>query len=264
MLYLIIIITIGYLSYKLIDYHTHDIEINRQTVKSNKINKEINILHLSDLHLDFDKKYQEKIIKYINGLDYDLILFTGDYIKEKSNIINLDLFLKKIENIDNSYAVLGNNDHNYDLKRIVDIFNNNNIELLINSSKQFLLKNNKVNIMGVDTPDLKKDNYQKSLNNITIKDSFNIILSHTYHILTRDIDQEIDLVLLGDTHGGQIDIPYLSELLLKNRFDIKYKKGKYQLDTLTIFVNKGLGTNILPFRINCKPEISLITVTSTD
>lgn len=264
MLYLIIIITIGYLSYKLIDHHSHDIEINKHIVKSNKIKQETKILHLSDLHLGFDKKYQEKIIKYINGLDYDLILFTGDYIKEESNIINLDLFLNKIENNDSSYAVLGNNDHHYDLKRIVEIFDKNSIELLINNTKQLLIRNNKVNIIGVDTPDLKKDNYQKAINNINIKNSFNIILSHTYHILTKDIDQEIDLVLVGDTHGGQIDIPYLSDLLLKNRLDFKYKKGKYHFDNLTLFVNKGLGTNILPFRINCKPEISLISVINTD
>ena len=48
--------------------------------------------------------------------------------------------------------------------------------------------------------------------------------------------------------------------VMENNFDLKYKSGKYILNNLILLVNKGIGTNILPFRINCKPEVILITL----
>ena len=114
MIYLITILIIIFLSYKLIDKHTHDIEINREEIYHDTLDKEINILHLSDLHFNFEKDYQEKLLKIINNLDYDMIVFTGDYINKKQYMVNLDQFLKEIDNnSNNSFAVWGNNDHKY-------------------------------------------------------------------------------------------------------------------------------------------------------
>ena len=263
MLYLIIILVIIFLSYKLIDRHTHDIEINRKTLKSKNVNNDFTILHLSDLHFNFNKKYQDKIVNLINKLDYDLITITGDYLNGEEYLVNLDMFLKKLENNKPIYAVLGNNDQKFK-KEIIDLFNDNNIYLLNNQNEKHILSDSYINIIGVDTPDLDKDDYNKAIKDINLKDNFNLLLSHTYHITDKKSLDNIDLVLVGDTHGGQINLPLLNKIA-NRKFELKFRNGLYKLkDNKTLIVNKGIGTNILPFRINCKPELVLINIYKND
>jgi hypothetical protein len=243
----------------MIDNHTHDIEINREEIYNNKIKENLKILHLSDLHFNFNREYQQKVLKIVNNLDYDLIVFTGDYINKEQYIINLNQFLEKIDHKENAFAVYGNNDYNYNLNKLKSVFNKNDIKILENKGHTLDIKNNKVNIIGVDTPDLKKDNFNKATKNLKMKQKINILLSHTYHILERENLEDINLLLAGDTHGGQINIPFINKII-ENNFDVKYKSGKYILNNLILLVNRGIGTNILHFRINCKPEVLLITL----
>jgi len=259
MIYLIALLIILFLAYKLIDKHTHDIEINREEIYNNNIKEEIKILHLSDLHFNFDKKYQEKLLEMINNLEYDLLLFTGDYINDKDYYINLKEFLAGIHNSNKSFAVFGNHDHEYNINKIKEIFEDNNIEVLDNKGKNLIIKEQEINLLGVDTPDLDKDNYNQAVLEVELKTGVNILLSHTYHIIEKESLQEIDLVLVGDTHGGQINLPFINNIL-KNNFALKYVSGKYILNHLILLVNRGIGYSILPLRINCKPEIKLISL----
>lgn len=255
----IIILIIIFLAYKLIDKHTHDIEINREEVYNDKIKENIKILHLSDLHFNFDREYQQKLLKIVNNLDYDLLFFTGDYVNKKQYIINLDQFLEKLDNKKHAFAVYGNHDYEYDLNKLESIFKENDIEVLDNKGKVLNIKNNSINIIGVETPDLKKDNFNKATEDLKLNQNINVLLSHTYHILERENIDDINLVLAGDTHGGQINIPFINNIIEK-KFALKYKSGKYILNNLILLVNRGIGTSILPFRINSKPEVLLITL----
>jgi len=260
MIYLIVLLIITFLAYKLIDRHTHDIEIHREEIYHDNLDKEIKILHLSDLHFNFDKKYQDKLLKIVNNLEYDLIVFTGDYINKKQYMVNLDQFLKEIDiNSNKKFAVWGNNDHKYDLEELKDIFENNGIELVNNKNIALDIHEQNINLIGVDTPDIGKDNYDKATEEIDLSNGYNILLSHTYHIIEKEKLDEIDLVLVGDTHGGQINLPVITNLL-KNNFALKYISGKYILNHLIMIVNRGIGYNIIPFRINCKPEVIQINI----
>lgn len=258
MLYLIILLVILFLSYKLIDIHTHDIEINRKTLRLKNVNNELTILHLSDLHFDFNKKFQKKLVNMVNNLEYDLLVFTGDYLNGEEYLVNLDLFLKKIENNKRSYAILGNNDQKFK-NELITLFNENNIKFLNNQSEKLIVNDDNINIIGVDTPDLGKDDYNKAINDVDLDNNFNLLLSHTYHITEKEQLDNIDLVLVGDTHGGQINLPILNNIA-NRRYELKYKTGLYNFNNKTLFVNKGIGTTLLPIRINCKPEIVLINI----
>ncbi|MFO7814643.1 MAG: metallophosphoesterase [Halanaerobiales bacterium] len=255
----IIILIINFLLYKLIDSHTHDIEINREEIYNGKIQSEFKILHLSDLHFNFNRDYQQKLLKIVNSLEYDLILFTGDYLNKNQYLINLGQFLEKINNKGNAFAVYGNHDYEYNLDKLESIFKDNNIKILDNKGQVLDIKNNNINIIGVETPDLKKDDFKKATEGLNLNQNINIMLSHTYHIIKRENIEDINLVLAGDTHGGQINLPIINKII-KNNFDLKYKSGKYILNKLILLINKGIGTSILPFRINCKPEVLLITL----
>ena len=260
-LIVIIILIIKFLAYKMIDNHTHDIEINREEVYNDKISENLKILHLSDLHFNFDREYQQELLKIVNNIDYDILVFTGDYINKKQYMINLKQFLSKIDNKENAFAVYGNHDYEYNLDKLESIFKENNINLLNNKGQVLKIKNNNINIMGVETPDLKKDDFNRAAEGLNLNQNINIMLSHTYHILNRENIDDINLVLAGDTHGGQINIAFINNII-ENKFELKYKSGKYILNNLILLINRGIGTSILPFRINCKPEVLLITLSN--
>ena len=73
--------------------------------------------------------------------------------------------------------------------------------------------------------------------------------------------QDVDLMLAGHTHGGQVRIPFLSPILLP-AMGMKYVEGLIQLPSsrTQIYVNRGLGCMHLPFRFNCPPELTLLTL----
>ena len=72
----------------------------------------------------------------------------------------------------------------------------------------------------------------------------------------------VDLMLSGHSHGGQIKLPFIGPLVLPP-MGRKYAEGPYQLGRMQLYVNRGIGTVGLPFRLNCPPEISVFTLQST-
>jgi predicted MPP superfamily phosphohydrolase len=66
-------------------------------------------------------------------------------------------------------------------------------------------------------------------------------------------------ILCGHTHGGQVVFPYNYEILGKK---VKYLRGFFYEKNSIMYVNRGLGTSILPIRLNCPPEVTIFTLTS--
>ena len=69
------------------------------------------------------------------------------------------------------------------------------------------------------------------------------------------------LQLSGHSHGGQITLPHIGTPIRGKNF-IKYPIGKYQIENLTQYTSRGVGTNAFWIRINCTPEITKITLKS--
>ena len=70
---------------------------------------------------------------------------------------------------------------------------------------------------------------------------------------------QVDLQLSGHSHGGQIWIPGIGAPWLPELARI-YPRGLYQVENLTLYTNVGVGTIHVPIRINCIPEVTLITL----
>ena len=109
---------------------------------------------------------------------------------------------------------------------------------------------NLINVIGVK----ENGDLNKSVN----KKGYNIVLSHFYDIIKNET--EMDLILVGDTHGGQINIPLIGKKVLDFLFNFDYLKGKYFVDDTVLYVNRGIGTSKVNVRLRCRPEIALIEV----
>jgi predicted MPP superfamily phosphohydrolase len=71
---------------------------------------------------------------------------------------------------------------------------------------------------------------------------------------------KVDLMLSGHSHGGQIRLPFIGPLVLPP-MGKKYVEGNFQVGRTQLYVNSGVGTVGLPFRFDCPPEITHITLT---
>jgi predicted MPP superfamily phosphohydrolase len=69
----------------------------------------------------------------------------------------------------------------------------------------------------------------------------------------------VDLILSGHSHGGQVRLPLIGPLILPP-LGKRYVSGHYQLSNIQLYVNRGIGTVSLPFRFDCPPEITELTL----
>jgi hypothetical protein len=87
-----------------------------------------------------------------------------------------------------------------------------------------------------------------------------ILLAHEPDFADYAVGRQVDLVLSGHTHGGQILLPLLPPLFLPD-MGIKYVHGLFRMrDGMQLYVNRGIGAVTLPFRFRCQPEITVITL----
>ena len=84
-----------------------------------------------------------------------------------------------------------------------------------------------------------------------------LLLAHDPRRLNEAADLNVAAVLSGHTHGGQVVLPGIGAVA-KARFPIL--EGLGQRDNTSIFVSRGIGTVYVPVRINCPPEVALVTL----
>jgi len=89
-----------------------------------------------------------------------------------------------------------------------------------------------------------------------------VLLAHEPDFADEAANFPIDLQLSGHSHGGQVRIPLLPPLYLP-KMAKKYVWGTYHIGPLTLYTTAGLGTIRVPVRLNCPPEITLLTLRRT-
>ena len=224
--------------------------LKKITIKSSKINKNYNIIFISDVHLGTNtSKHLSKILNKIKTLEYDFLLIGGDLIDSSSFKLNdLNLFNKIKKDI---YFVNGN--HEYYLKGFknkIEQLKKFKIKVLKNSSMQI----NEINLIGID--DLQSIHSKiKFVEKLNKKNLFNLVLSHKPDIWD-NIKSKNDLMLSGHTHNGQI-FPF--NFLVKLKFKFIY--GIYEYKKSKLYVSSGVGCWGPKLRIGSSNEIINIQLT---
>jgi predicted MPP superfamily phosphohydrolase len=226
----------------------------------------LKVVQISDLHIQSLNYQLIHLAKRLNKLRPDLILFTGDAIDRAKNISLLNGFLKLIDKDIKKVAILGNWEYqaHIDFIELDKMYRDNNCDLLINQSMQYLFGNKTVSITGLDdylhgSPDFDAavETYKKS--------DYHIVLNHCpgYNDdiatqLKKDIN--VDFILSGHTHGGQINLFGFVAYLPKGSG--RYLKGWYNNNDLKIYVSKGIGTRVIPARFGARAEIAIFNLTA--
>ena len=231
-------------------FNARKVLLKKITVKSSKINRNYNIIFISDVHLGTNtSKHLSKILNKIQTLEYDFLLIGGDLIDSSSfklNDLNLLNNIKK-----DIYFVNGNHEYYLkDFKNKIEQLKKFKIKVLKNSSIQI----NDINIIGID--DLQsKFSKIKFVEKLNKKNLFNLVLSHKPDIWD-NIKSKNDLMLSGHTHNGQI-FPF--NFLVKLKFKFIY--GIYEYKKSKLYVSSGAGCWGPKLRIGSSNEIVNIHLT---
>lgn len=228
---------------------------------------------MSDLHSKKFGENQEVLIEKVKSLNPDIIAITGDLIDSKR--YDAEASLKVVKELVKHYPVYfvtGNHElwsGRYDslekeLKRY-------NVTVLRNEHERIQKEGQEICLLGIDDPAFTAKNNDENEEMSTVKneivkvknavdqDEYKVLLSHRPELLQVYAEQQIDLVLTGHAHGGQVRLPFIGGLVAPNQGILpKYTAGSYKEQGTSMIVSRGLGNSIIPQRIFNRPEIVVV------
>src|SRR6185369_12743529 len=235
--------------------------IEHKRIQLNRLPKAFDgfrVVQLSDVHHGpfSDREQIERAVEAANRLQPDIIALTGDYIsKERHYAAPCAEMLGKLKARYGVYAVLGNHDHWTDAALITDLFRAEGITVLINQGMRFELNGSAFWLAGVDDTMVGLEDISLALAGAR-ENEMKLLLAHNPIVLRRAARADVDLVLSGHTHGGQVALR--SDPSPSGGRRRRFLKGLGRLGSTQIYVNRGLGTVVLPIRYGCPPEVSLL------
>lgn len=245
-------------------------------VRTSNINSKIRIIQLTDLHNSTFGKENERLIRKVEEQTPDLICITGDLLNMEEE--NVDIATNLISKLSSNYPVyvsLGNHELGYkyaETEDLIDKFEDAGACVLDFDYKDININGENIRIGGLygydlpETNEVSRDNEAEFLSNFQNTKDYKLLLTHMpygwYQAGSLDY-WDVDLVLTGHTHGGQVRIPFLGGLYAP---DIGWFPGRemglyYSEDMERVMVlSRGLGSTEYIPRFNNLPEIVVIDV----
>lgn len=246
-------------------FHTN-LKVKYYTITTKKINQTIRVLFLSDLHSSYYGKNQETLLQCIEKQQPDVILLGGDIADDKRPHDNTKIVLDYISPKYPCYYVSGNHEFwSGAIASIKEMFTQYGITVLEGKNDIVSIKNQIINISGVDDPEIGKDEFLAQIQTVSNEMNpsfFTIFMSHRPEYIETYRQYNFDLILSGHAHGGQWILPgIMNGLYAPNQgFFPRYAGGLYSFDTQTFIVGRGLAKwspTLVP-RIFNPPELVVI------
>jgi predicted MPP superfamily phosphohydrolase len=258
-----------------------DYEITEQEIKINNLPESLKgttITLICDLHSGpyMSEGMMKNYADIINDLSSDMIFIPGDLTN--SNTYEAAPFAKAFRDLKAKhgvYATLGNHDYFSDPDFVAAVVDNESpIRLLRNESLALEINGEKLAILGVD--DVRRSNadydpivisyidttINSAKKNIPDYDNTpKLMLYHKPYFLKQISEKNIDFVVSGHTHGGQVVLAKFGNTNLSLAATVSpYVSGLYKEGNSQMYVSRGIGFVAMPLRLNCPPEITKITL----
>ncbi len=152
------------------------------------------------------------------------------------------------------YAVLGNHDDDRDMPAAL---NARGFIVLRDARTSLRVRGEKLELAGIRFWTQRKRDIERVVHGArgTV-----LLLAHDPRRLAEAASLRVGGVLSGHTHGGQVNLPILGPIAAR-KFPVVAGLG--QRGSTSLFVSRGVGTVYVPFRLNCPPDVSILTLVAS-
>jgi predicted MPP superfamily phosphohydrolase len=183
----------------------------------------------------------------------DLVVLGGDYVtrQDRQYVTRSAEALAPLSAPHGVFGILGNHDDDHEMPAALG---KNGVEVLKDARTRLTIKGERIDLVGIrfwtkrqiDIADLTRDAAPMT-----------VLLAHDPRRLTEAAALGVPLVLSGHTHGGQVVLPIVGAIAAQ-KFPVVAGQGRR--DRTTMFVSRGVGTVYVPVRLNCPPEVAVLTL----
>jgi len=183
----------------------------------------------------------------------DLIVLGGDYVTwgDRRFVGPVAEALATLSAPQGVFGILGNHDDDHDMPAALI---KNGVQMLKDARTRLTISQEALDLVGIRF-------WTKRVSDIASltrgSAAATILLAHDPRRLAEAAGLGIPLVLSGHTHGGQVVLPVIGAVAAR-KFPVA--AGIASRDRTTMFVSRGLGTIYVPIRINCSPEVAVLTL----
>ncbi len=260
------IIAFGYARY-IEPFSLKSIELSLEDPKlqTQQADNKLKIAVFSDTHFSdwYTPEDFEKVVQGINEQKPDLVFFVGDLIDNfqtyKGSIEAITTCLNDIQAPLGKFAVYGNHYYGggaeWEYEGIMQ-----NAGFTVLAGDYYALDDLQLAIIGID--DILIGGGSPEIASWGREDYYNIVLCHEPDVVDEITDYNVNLMISGHTHGGQINIPGYTDKFLPP-YGEKYLKGLFEFENhinTKLYVTSGVGMTKLPFRFMAPPDVTYITL----
>jgi hypothetical protein len=236
------------------------------------------IVHISDFHLDgwMTPERLERVVDLVNEKRPDLVAITGDFVAVSTDYISgLPGPLGKLKASDGVVAVLGNHDHMNDADAVRSALASAGVVDVSNGVYTLHRDGAVLHLCGVDSVMEGYDRLEEVLEALDeAEPGCAVLLAHEPDFAdTTAATGRFDLQLSGHSHGGQVRLPFLKTpyvvpLLSRLGYSFvppliyEYPSGLYEVGKMYQYTNRGLGVIYARFRLNSRPEVTVLNLRS--
>ncbi len=230
-----------------------------------RVDKNINIILLSDLHDSSFGEGNSELIKKVREQKPDYIFTVGDMISDYiEDYSYLDTLYEGLSQIAPVYCSLGNHELSHPESEEIKKILNKHATLLDNEYIELELNGTEVRLGGLTQYHPANEEAKAFVADFADTDKFKLLLCHypEYYIWGLD-EVEIDLMVSGHTHGGQVILPFAGGVFAPEQgWWPKYDYGVFYEENMTLVITRGLGSSKQKApRFNNPPEILCLTLT---
>lgn len=235
------------------------------------------IVQFSDVHIGsyLERNRLVEITTAINSLRPDMVVCTGDLIDNNlEQLEHAQRCLLNLRSPKGTFMCMGN--HEYiaaqgSERTVKEAYKQASATMLIDEAHRIDVGGSHFWLSGTDFPGIAggmlgdRPTTSESMNRVLADmdddGAPRIVLAHHPKTFFEARERQIDLMLSGHTHGGQISLGRIGDAELTPNLPFEfYHKGLYRHAGRKLYVNSGIGS-WLPVRLNCPPEITLIELT---
>lgn len=258
------------------------------------LGSDLDILHISDLHLEKGEKAKIKFLRSLQTDSVDMVIAAGDLIEDDTGIDLCVEILTGFRARLGVFVVFGAHDRwttrfwnvvrdlslgGYrkgkpnDFARLKRELERSGVICLENASHKVVLpgsattgngKKAELWVLGIDDMFAGLDDFDMALDGVS-PDAPRILLTHAVESPEEIAARGFDAVFAGHSHGGQVRIPFYGPIITRSSLPRKYASGIFEVDGTPFHINNGIGTGRWTrIRFLCPPEATRLKLTGSD